>query len=279
MRIDAHCHIFPAGFRQRHGELSDRDRTYASLFPTPGPRLATAQELVQALDQAGFQGAAVMGLGWTDPELAAEANDYVIQSVSRFPDRIVGFCSVNPLWGRDAVAEVERCARAGLRGVGELHPDSQRLDITDKSLMSPLMEAARELKLPVLIHASEPVGHQYPGKGRTTPDKLYRFIEHFPENVIVCAHWGGGLPFYALMPEVPEVIKNVYFDTAASPFLYRPEVFAVAAGLVGADKILFATDYPLIRHRRLLKQVEASGLDPAAQQAILGGNAARMLGL
>jgi hypothetical protein len=133
--------------------------------------------------------------------------------------------------------------------------------------------------MPVVVHASEPVGHLYPGKGLTTPDRVYRFIENFPENIIICAHWGGGLPFYALMPEVPEVMKNVYFDSAASPFLYRPEVFAAVAGLAGADKVLFGTDYPLIGQRRLLKQVEASDLDASAQQAILGGNAARLLGL
>ena len=117
----------------------------------------------------------------------------------------------------------------------------------------------------------------YPGKGHTTPDKVYRFIQNFPDNVIICAHWGGGLPFYALMPEVPEVLKNVYFDSAASPFLYRPEVFAEVAGLVGADKIIFGTDYPLISHRRLLQQVQDADLDVSAKNAILGGNVAGLL--
>ncbi len=87
------------------------------------------------------------------------------------------------------------------------------------------------------------------------------------------------MPFYALMPEVPEVLSNTYFDTAASTFLYRPEVFDAVAGLVGADKILFGTDYPLIPQRRLVQQVERSGLDAPAREAILGGNAARLLGL
>jgi predicted TIM-barrel fold metal-dependent hydrolase len=81
------------------------------------------------------------------------------------------------------------------------------------------------------------------------------------------------------MPEVPQVIQNVYFDTAASPFLYRPEVFATVAGLVGADRILFGTDYPLLGHRRLLKQLRETRLDVGAQKAILEGNAARLLGL
>jgi hypothetical protein len=220
-----------------------------------------------------------MGIGWKDPGLVVECNNYIIQSAANYPDRIVGFCSVNPALGDDAVTEIERCSRAGLRGIGELHADTQGFDITDRSLMRPLMDTARDLGMPVVVHASEPVGHLYPGKGLTTPDKAYRFIENFPENIIICAHWGGGLPFYALMPEVPKVMKNVYFDSAASPFLYRPEVFAAVAGLAGADKVLFGTDYPLIGQRRLLKQVEASGLDASAQQAILGGNAARLLGL
>ena len=81
------------------------------------------------------------------------------------------------------------------------------------------------------------------------------------------------------MPEVPEVLRNTFFDTAASPLLYRPDVFDAVAGLVGAEKILFGTDYPLIPQRRLVRQVEQSRLDAPARQAILGGNAARLLGI
>ena len=183
----------------------------------------------------------VMRMGWADLAIAREANDYIMESVERFANRLLGLCSVNPAWGDAAVSEIERCAAAGVRGIGELHPDTQGFDITDKATMAPVMDTALRLGLPVLVHSSEPAGHQYPGKGHTTPDKLYRFIENFPQNKIICAHWGGGLPFYSLMPEVPAIIENVYFDTAASPFLYNPEVFATVAGLVGADKILFAS--------------------------------------
>jgi hypothetical protein len=48
---------------------------------------------------------------------------------------------------------------------------------------------------------------------------------------------------------------------------------------VGADKVLFGTDFPLLRHQRLLRQVEQVGLDAEARQAILGENVARLLGL
>ena len=174
---------------------------------------------------------------------------------------------------------MHRCASAGLKGVGELHPDTQDFDITNAANLSPFMAAARRLKLPVLVHCSEPVGHEYPGKGRTTPDKIYLFIKNFPDNLIICAHFGGGLPFYALMPEVPEVLRNVYFDSAASPFLYRAQVYAEVSRLVGADKLLFASDYPLVRVARALGQVDEACLGIEARDSILGGNAAKLFGL
>ena len=279
MVIDSHCHILPPSFQERRSELSRRDATFGSLLSRDDAVLADVEALLVDMDRDGVEHSVVMGMGWTDFRLAQEANEYIIEAVANNHGRLTGFCSVSPNWGAEAVAEVERCTAAGLKGVGELHPDTQGFDIADKTVMEPLMETANRLGLPVLVHASEPVGHQYPGKGRTTPGKLYKFIENFPSNVIICAHWGGGLPFYALMPEVPKVLENVYFDTAASPFLYRPDVFSAVTGLVGANKVLFATDYPLIRARRSLGQVEEACLAPENQEAVLSGNAARLFGL
>ena len=277
--VDAHCHIMPGSWVARHAELADADATFATLFPQSDPKIATAESLLADMDRAGVAHAVVMGMGWRTLPLAREGNDYLAEAAARFPDRLTGFCSVNPAWGTETVAELRRCADAGLRGVGELHPDTQGFDATDAGVMGPVMGVLRELEWPAVIHSSEPVGHQYPGKGKTTPDKLYRLVENFPDNVIVCAHWGGGLPFYALMPEVPKVLSNVYFDSAASPFLYRPEVFDRVAGLVGAERILFGTDYPLIAHRQLRRQVDESRLSAGDRRAILGGNAIRAFGL
>ena len=81
------------------------------------------------------------------------------------------------------------------------------------------------------------------------------------------------------MPEVPEALQNVYFDSAASPFLYRPEVFSAVADLVGADKVLFASDYPLMDPSRPLEQVRSVGLAQEVETALLWGNAAKLFGL
>ncbi len=259
--------------------MAARDATFADILAPPSARIADASALLRAMNRDGVDHAVVMGMGWTDRQVAAEANDYLAAAAAAHPSRITGFASVNPAWGAAALEEAERCAAAGLRGIGELHPDTQSIDITDFAVMSPLMQLARSLNLPVLLHCSEPVGHSYPGKGKTTPNKVWRFIENFPENVIICAHWGGGLPFYSLMPEVGAALRNVYFDSAASPFLYRPEIYPAAVGLIGDDRILFASDYPLMRPSRPLAEIGSELLTEGQRRSVLGENAARLLGL
>ena len=280
MIIDSHCHILPPSFPDRHDELSAKEPTYAALFPRAGGKMATAESLLAAMDKAGVDHAIACGFGWCSFDIAREANDYLIDTAERFKDRLTCLGSINPCWGEGAaVAEIERFADAGLRGIGELHPDCQGFDISALGVMSPVMDLAKRLGMPLLLHTSEPVGHEYPGKGHTTPDLLYRLAQNFPDNTIIGAHWGGGLPFYGLMPEVPGVLENVYFDTAASPFLYRKEIFDIAARTIGAHKILLGTDYPLVGHRRLIRQVEESEMSEAEKKAVLGGNAAGLLGI
>ena len=279
MIIDAHCHLLPPAFLERRSTLAARDSTFSEMLADPSAGIADISSLLRAMDRDGIDRAVVMGMGWESREVAFEANDYIVQAVESYPDRLSGFASVNPKWGDTAVSEVERCAQAGLRGIGELHPDTQGIDVADLAVMAPIMEMALSRELPVLLHCSEPVGHSYPGKGKTTPDKVWRFIENFPENVIICAHWGGGLPFYALMPEVQAALSNVYFDTAASPFLYGSRIYATAAGLVGAERILFASDFPLMNPSRPLGEIERQPFYDRQRFDILAGNAARLLNI
>ncbi len=276
--VDFHTHIFPPQVIQEREVYLSQDRTFATMYSHPQAKMTTAEGLIASMDKAGIERSVVLNIGWTAQNLCIETNDYIMKSVQRYPDRLVGFCSINPL-DEGAADEVQRCAREGLKGVGELHPDVQGYDLGDERVLTPVMEAAKRHGMIILTHASEPVGHLYPGKGKVSPAVLYRFISQFPEHTIVCAHWGGGLPFYALMPEVAKALKNVYFDSAASPFLYRPEVFLKVMDLVGVEKILFGTDYPLIQQKRLLDQIDGLALSPNKRELILSGNAQRVLGL
>ena len=239
--------------------------------------MATAEELIVSMDKAGVDISVVLNIGWITHELCVETNDYILESIARYPKRLIGFCAVQPNSCEAALAEVERCAQAGARGVGEMRPDMQLFGLGDETLMKPLVEVLRKYNLILLTHASEPVGHEYPGKGSITPDVLYPFIASSPDLTIVCAHWGGGLPFYALMPEVKRALSNVFFDTAASPFLYGSQVYNQVTQLVGADKILFGSDYPLLEQSRLIKEIRSLDLSEENKGLILAGNAQRLL--
>ena len=279
MIIDFHTHIFPPQMRENRERYLERDRTFAALYSDPRARMASAEDLMAVMDQDGVDISVAMGIGWSDYDMAREANDYIIEATRGSQGRIVGFAGINPAWGDRSVREAERCAEAGLRGIGELHPDTQEFDLADKGTMAGLMAVAEERRLIVTTHSSEPVGHLYTGKGSVTPQVLMQFISNFPDATIVCAHWGGGLPFYALMPEVADALRNVYFDSAASPFLYTPQVYSAISELVGAEKLLLGSDYALMRPRRLLDEIAASSLTLQEREALLGGNAARLLGL
>lgn len=279
MIIDFHTHIVPPWIKERRQEYLGRDPLFDHLYSNPKAKLATADELIASMDDEGVDISIALNIGWVSHKLCEETNDYIMEAVSRYPKRLVGFCAIQPRAGDVAIAELERCAKGGLRGIGELRPDVQGFDLGDEPTMAPIVEAANRHGMILLTHSSEPVGHQYAGKGEVTPDILYRFISRFPQIPFVCAHWGGGLPFYALMPEVASALQNVFFDTAATPFLYRPEIFRYIAEIAGVDKILFGTDYPLMPQSRVMKQLRSLDMGVDAEDLILGGNAKRLLGL
>jgi len=279
MIIDFHTHIFPPWIKKDRSKYIDSDHCFAILYSSPNAKLATADELIASMDKEGVDISVVLNIGWTTHELCVETNDYILESVARYPQRLIGFCTVQPQSLEAALDEIERCAKGGIRGVGEMRPDMQLLDLRDERVMKPLIEAVTRHSLILLTHASEPVGHQYPGKGGITPDMLYPLITSFPNLTLVCAHWGGGLPFYALMPEVKKAMSNVFFDTAASPFLYSPQIYNQVSQLVGADKILFGSDYPLLAQSRLLKEIRSLDLPGETERLILSGNARRLLGI
>ena len=86
------------------------------------------------------------------------------------------------------------------------------------------------------------------------------------------------MPFFELMPRARPVLANVYYDTSASLFLYddaiMPHVLRWAL-----PKVLYGTDYPLIRMARFLRRARRAVSDEEHLGAFLGGNAARLFGL
>ncbi len=276
MITDCHTHIFSPAVRENADLYRVQDPVFRELYASSKARILTADELVRAMDAAGVDRAVVCALAWGTQALCVQHNDAIIDAVQRYPERLIGFFIVAPGEREAALREVERCVGAGLRGVGEARAGAGGWDLADRDGMKDILDALEAYRLPLLLHTDEPVGHLYPGKGNMTPDRLAAFLALRPALTVILAHFGGGLPFYALMPEVRAVFANVYVDSAAAPFVYTPEVYSHVAEAIGVDKVLFGSDYPLMPYKRAFNHLEAAGLTPEEREAVLGANAARL---
>lgn len=277
MIIDFHAHIFPENVCRNRKRYFDGEPEFKLLYGSPKSRLVGAKEMVAAMDEQGVDRAVVFGFPWSGIERTRMNNDAILDAVARYPDRFTGFACVDPL-DDNAVLETERCLDSGLSGVGELAFYQGGISANCRDRLQPIMDICRERHLPVMIHTNEPVGHQYPGKSPNTLAQIYALIKRFADNRIVLAHWGGGILFYSLLKkEVDTVLKNVWYDTAASPYLYKPDIYRMAKDLIGLEKILFGTDYPLLKPERYFQDMQAAGYDETEIAAVAGGNAAKLL--
>lgn len=280
MIIDAHTHIFSPEMAAQRDRYCATEARFAECYLPPKAKMVSAEQLLAVMDAAGVARSVVLGYAFADGALCRESNDYVIEAVQRYPQRLIGLGAVQPLDGDRAIYEAERCFAAGLSGLGELTPDGQGFDITARETFVALAEVLVKFNKPMLIHASEPVGHLYGGKGQTTPEKVLKLAENFPDLTIIAGHWGGGLIFYELMPEVRAALANLYYDTAATTYLYRFDIFRAALAACNPEKILFASDYPVLGPARLLQRIrDEAHLTPQETEAILGLNAARLFGI
>ncbi len=255
--VDMHVHMFPLDVIKNQEKYCSLDSCFG-LLANPAStlqRYATAEEAIDAADEAGIEKLVMQGWYWLDQEICKYHNDYMIEILTKYPHRFEAFASVNPKTGDKALWEIERCHENGFIGVGEMGPGGQGFELDDPDLKQ-VMKAAENLNLLVDMHVGEPVGRIYPGRDFTRLMGFYNLVKEFPNLKFIFAHWGGGLPFYELKPEVKSAFRNVYYESAASPLLYETRVFSETARLVGAEKVLYGSDFPLILYPRKQKDAD-----------------------
>lgn len=295
MIIDCHVHLYPdaaiadpAGWAAARGEAR-----WAAMV---GPRAdggaslqgwANVERLLRDMDAAGVDRAVLLGWYWENAATCAEQNRFLAEVVRRHPDRLEAFATLHAAAGFEAVrAELVRSRDEGLSGLGELCPPAQGFSYEDPALAAAL-ELAAQWRWPVNLHVTEPAGRAYPGRVETPFMELMALAQRHPAVRFVFAHWGGLLPFFELNRAAAKPLANVWYDTAASPLLYRPEVFRLVAQAVGAGRILYGSDYPLRlypKHQaepefaRFLAEIRGCGLGADELAAVLGGNWQRLRG-
>jgi uncharacterized protein len=279
MIVDVHTHIFPKFICEHRSDFFDGEPAFKLLYENPKSKIADVEMLIESMAQNKVDVSVVFGFPWKNLDSCRKHNDYIINSVAKYPNRLKGLCCVD-IYHPGAFAEIERCLSGGLCGVCEIAFYQSGIGPDALKLLQPVMALCKSKDVPVLIHTNEPIGHAYPGKTPVTLAQIYGVAQTFPENKIIFAHWGGGIFFYYLLKkEVRQTMENILFDTAASPFLYDPRIYRTAIETAGADKILLGTDFPLINHDRYFKEMNLADLSENEKNLIGGGNAALLFNL
>jgi predicted TIM-barrel fold metal-dependent hydrolase len=237
-------------------------------------------------------------------DIAQAANDEMAQLARRYPGRFVPYAAVPMRDVKAAVAELERAVtRLGHQGLGiSTGVDGKSLDHPE---FEPLFACAARLGVPMLILPNHPslidqaiaehgwltgafgfqvdlslVALKLLGSGR---------LERYPGLPVILANLGGVFPFILErlegywsrvhagerpLPVRPlEALRRYYLETASG----HPAAIRMTANVMGADRLVFGSDYPSFDFVRALQSVKQSGLPPDQIEAILGGNAIQLL--
>jgi predicted TIM-barrel fold metal-dependent hydrolase len=221
-----------------------------------------AASLVGLMDQAGIDRAVVMT--YTDlPAVNPNALEYLADQIGLFPSRLIGYVRVHP-WYPQALDLLERAfGEFNMRGV-KLHPvgnlSHPAADVTLR-----VIRRAAEHHAPVLFHCGD--------EALTTPLQIALAAEAVPEATIILGHMGG----YFHVDEAIEVaarFPNLYLETSAMPY---PHMIRRAIDVVGANRVLFASDGPGCLPSLELHKVRLAGLSPAEEERVLSGNILELL--
>jgi predicted TIM-barrel fold metal-dependent hydrolase len=288
--VDAHVHLYPREVAENPGAwgAAHAEPAWTACVAPRGRRSiqgwSDPDALIADMDEAGVAACVMLGWYWERQETCDLQNGWYAGWIRRSPARLLAFAAVQPQAGAAAMDALERALDSGLCGIGELLPSARGPFLRDPWWRR-VFEIASARALPVTLHATDPQAG--PAAGPATPLGDYiRLAMEFPRVPIILAHWGGGLAlrdFPGLEGPLP---ANLYFDTAASPLLYEASAFRGAVDRIGAGRIIFGSDYPLILYPRegrkpgfvrFLGEIGGAGLTPAELDAVLGSNIRRLL--
>ncbi len=284
MIVDIHTHIFPDELAARTvGKLRAMSHTFAF---TDG----TADALRRSMARAGVDAALVLPVA-TNPKQVPHVNDASIALNDRGAETgVYSFGCMHPDFP-DWRAELARLSEAGVRGI-KLHPTYQGVDFDDARYLR-LLDRCAELGLIVYTHAGLDVG--FPGVDRVSPEMIARAVRQTDGATLFCAHMGGWRQWDAverLLPETGVCIDtsfslgelvpddgDTYYDTPESRALMGEAQFLRLVRAFGAERIFFGTDSPWGGQEETLQRLRALPLEKTELDAILGGNARRLLDL
>lgn len=248
--------------------------------------------LIFDMDRLGIDKAVVLGIAYKpmdsyDPDSA----EYVEGMVKKYPERLIGFYTADPLGGRDEVKRFEKAVQEhGLRGLKML-PSYNYAALNDRRIW-PLYEAAEALGVPAMLHT----GWSSLPKGKMLQydHPLYAedIVLDFPNIKLILAHVGFQWAEEAIhfMAKFPNVYGDVAFWAETTPMWRVAQIWTWAKKLGVLDRIMWGSDYPYVDFNNGLEFFkgvpefcERHEIGPAVTaddlETFFGGAAARLFGL
>lgn len=258
--IDIHAHLVPPGELASFG------------LDRPGdPDLAVLDQ------QAGIARSSLIVIARKgDLDATRKLNDGVIAAARGSGGRFIAVASVHPGDGKGALDELARLASAGVRVV-KLHPNTQRFDVGAPEVAA-VADKAGELGLVLLFDGFSPFDANQTGK------LLILAITH-PKARIIIAHIGGPrfdeMAMFGMVKPFRYYANNVWFDLSATSHTfvdspYRAQLVWIAR-LIGTDRILFGSDYPVDLPAHAVDDYVRLGFTVAEQRQIFHDNADALL--
>jgi len=285
--IDCHTHAYPRVIAgdPRTWAIARNEAHWADLVAPEGrPSIqgwSTISGMLEAMDASGVDQAVLQGWYWEHEATCRWHNEVMAEWMEASAGRLLGFAAILP--NESVIKQLEAAESLGFRGVGELHIGVQGLGKNRKHWLE-MLEWCTAHDWPICFHVTGAAGHEHPSAIPTPLVEFVHMAKAQPNLKIILAHWGGGLPFFEQNSNMRNILKNVFYDTAASPLLYELNIFKRIVEMVGRGKILYGSDFPLRLYpkqdkqphmNRFLEQIRnESGLSESCIQSILGSNAA-----
>jgi predicted TIM-barrel fold metal-dependent hydrolase len=252
------------------GILSE-DNDVSYLFPGLRARMergTSLEQLVDEMDEAGVD-KGVLCSGYSGDG----DREWVLAASDKYPERFGLSHVVDPREGMRAVRLVEELVQFdGYRLIRMLGLQT-RLYYNDPSYY-PVYAKCVELAVPVGLNVGFP-GPQVPSKYQD-PMAVDDVAAFFPELTIVLQH--GGEPWVDTCVKLMVKWPNVHYMTSAIAPKHIPGAIIDFANTRGADRVMFASDYPLLTHERCMNEVRALPFrDIERFTKFVAGNAQRVL--
>jgi predicted TIM-barrel fold metal-dependent hydrolase len=263
--IDSHNHIWPDKVVLK---------AKSSLENSLGRKLVdipTEYNLLKNMDKAGISKSIIAGVA-TRPDQVKPINNWLF-SISKSNKRILPFACLHPFYNeyKDEIKRIKDNAQ-GIK----LQPETQEFFIDDEKVFH-LYEQMQNFNIPLLLHCGRELKEQREEDIRSTPDRLLKVINQFPNLTIIAAHMGGFLMWEDVVKKLNG--ENLYFDTACSIANMPIDLVNKYFNKYGFDKIIYGSDYPMTMPKEEIDFINSLNIADSDKSKILGQNIGKLLKL